>query len=27
YFAAATESNGLAQWEFVTDMSSIEAGK
>ena len=27
YFASATEPNGLAQWEFVTDMSSIEAGK
>ncbi|OEU10802.1 hypothetical protein FRACYDRAFT_246671 [Fragilariopsis cylindrus CCMP1102] len=26
YFASATEPNGLAQWEFVTDMSSIEAG-
>ena len=27
YFASTTEPNGLAQWEFVTDMSSIEAGK
>ena len=27
YFASATEPNGLAQWEFVTDMSSIEAGE